>query len=155
MLELNYKISDFTIRRQWKAVAMVWLSASSSHGSESTCMESLWSRSHTFLSGGEPMLWLCGKGSRPMFEPSRKRPSSFYFQKKLIWKINHGKPPFMNLCTLTSVSCSFPVCCCIPEMGKLPLTSAQTQSRTEMYCFWPLLFLFCIRSKTSALKHTT
>lgn len=68
--------------------------------------------------------------------PSRKYSSSFYLQNKLLWKINHGKPPFMNQCTLTAVKYSFPMCCCIPQTGKLPLRSAQTQSRAEMlFCF--------------------
>lgn len=76
--------------------------------------------------------------------PSRKHWSSFYYQSKLIWKINHGKPPRMSLCTLSAVSCSFPVCCCMPQTGKLPLTSAQAQRRTEIFWFWPPLFLLCL-----------
>lgn len=76
---------------------------------------------------------------------SRKHSNSFNFRNKLIWKINHGKPRFMNLCPLSAVNCSFPVCCCIPYTGKLPLRSAQTYSRREMwFCFWSSQFLFCL-----------
>lgn len=84
MIELN-KISIFIIRRKWKAVAIVWLSASSRHGINQPTWK-VCDQGHIIYLEESTSSDCEEKKAELHSNPNRKHSSSFYFQNKLIWK---------------------------------------------------------------------